>query len=696
MSRHPPRARRTPLIVEHHGQKREDPYAWLKDENWPGVMRDPTVLHADIKRHLDAENRHCAAALEHTQPLQAELYSEFRSRIKETDASVPAPDGPFDYYVRYRADGQHPILCRRPRDGSGGELVLLDGDAAAEGFPYFHVGDQGHSPDHRLFAWTVDVTGSEIYTLRVRNLVTGTLLAEAVANCQGTFEWANDSRTIFYVGLDEHHRPCTVRRHRLGDAPADDRLIYEEPDAGFFVGVGKTRSRRYVIIASHDHVTSEVRLVDAERPEVEPILVAARTPNVEYEVGHHADRLIILTNTDGAEDFKVVEAPLARPSRAHWRDLVPHRSGTLILGQTLFERHLVTLEQTEGLPRLVVRELATGAEHTVAFDEDAYNLQLEPTHEFATPWLRYMYGSMTTPRQTFDYQMDTRERVLRKTQEIPCGHDPSAYVTRRLFATGHDGERVPISVLARADTPLDGSAPLLLYGYGAYGHSTPADFSTTRLSLVDRGFVYAIAHVRGGMELGYRWYRDGKLSRKRNTFLDFIAAAEHLAETGYASRERIAAHGRSAGGMLMGAIANLRPDLFAVIVAEVPFVDVLNTMTDETLPLTPPEWPEWGDPLRDAEAYAYIAGYSPYDNIAPEPYPHILATGGLTDPRVTYWEPAKWVARLRSTTTGDARLLLRTNMEAGHVGAAGRFERLRETALVYAFVLDLLGSVRSE
>ncbi len=690
----PPRAKRTPDTRELHGRRRNDPYAWLKDPNWQRVMREPATLQADVKAYLEAENHYTQATLDHTRPLQERVFSEFRGRIKEADASVPSPDGPYQYYTRYREGGQHPILCRQPLDQSAPEQILLDGDAEADGHAYFDIGDYGHSPDHRLFGWTVDLSGSELYTLRVRDLETNTTLDDTVPDCQGGFEWANDNQTLFYTVLDENHRPCKVCKHRLGTLHTDDDLVYEEHDAGFFVGIGKTESRRFLIIDAHDHVTSEARLIDADRPDSAPVLVAKRSPHVEYDVSHQGDRLIILTNADGAEDFKLVEAPLADPSRSNWRDCVPHRPGTLIIGVMAFAHYLVRLERSHGLPRLVVRELDGGTEHAIAVDEEAYSLTLEGTYEFDTPWIRYVYSSMTTPRQTFDYRMDTRERRLRKTQEVPSGHDPASYVTRRVFATSHDGAHVPVSLLARADTPIDGTAPLVLYGYGAYGHSIPADFSVTRLSLVDRGFVYAIAHVRGGMERGYHWYRDGKLASKPNTFLDFIAAAEHLVQEGYAARGRVAAHGRSAGGMLMGVIANMQPDLFAAIVAEVPFVDVLNTMCDATLPLTPPEWPEWGNPIEDEDAYARIAAFSPYDAVEAKAYPHILATGGLTDPRVTYWEPAKWVAKLRAMKTDDHRLLLKTNMDAGHAGAAGRLERLRETALVYGFLIDVLNADR--
>jgi len=687
----PPVARREPVAPQHHGHRRTDDYAWLKDPNWQQVMRDPALLRADIREYLEAENACTRARLADTEALQQRLFEEFRGRIKEDDSSVPAKDGEWEYYDRFREGGQHPILCRRPAGDERGEEILLDGDEEAKDEAYFHLGDGGHSNGHALFAWTVDTRGSEFYTLRVKDLATGTALPDTVEHCSGGFEWAGDDRHLLYTVLDDNHRPCKVLRHRLGTPAEKDVLVYEEPDPGFFVGVSQTESRRYLLIDSHDHVTSEVRLLDAMAPEREPVLVAPRDPGTEYDVSHHGDRLIILTNAGGAEDFKLVEAPLTSPGPEHWRDLVPHRPGVLIVAFQMFQDWLVRLERENALPRIVVRHLASGAEHVIDFDEEAYSLGMGGGYEFATDTLRFSYSSMTTPTEVFDYDMRTRERSLRKVQEVPSGHDPADYVTRRLMARSHDGEQVPISVLHHRSTAIDGSAPLLLYGYGSYGHAIPASFGTVRLSVVDRGFVYAIAHVRGGKERGDAWYRRGKLMEKRNTFLDFIAAADHLAREGFTREGQIAIQGGSAGGMLVGACVNMRPELFKAVLAEVPFVDVLNTMLDDSLPLTPPEWPEWGNPIECEAAYEYIASYSPYDNVEPKPYPAIMVTAGLTDPRVTYWEPAKWVAKLRATKTDDNPLLLHTNMEAGHGGAAGRLERLRETAMLYAFLLKVFG-----
>ena len=482
-----------------------------------------------------------------------------------------------------------------------------------------------------------------------------------------------------------------VMRHRLGTDPAEDDIVFEEADPGFFVNIGATDSDRFVVIDAHDLVTSEVWLLDGHDAQAEPRLVAARQPGIEYDVADWRDQLIIRTNADGAEDFKIVTAPLDDPAPANWRDLVAHQPGNLILGSKMFAGHMVRIERTGALPRLIIRDMRSGDEHAIDFDEEAYALGMRGGYEFDTTRLRFAYSSPTTPERIYDYDLASRKRVLRKEQQVPSGHDPADYVTRRLEATATDGETVPITLLYHRATPLDGSAPVLLYGYGSYGHAIPAGFATPRLSLVDRGFIYAIAHIRGGMEKGYRWYTDGKLEKKTNTFTDFIACAEGLIDQGLARKGNIAMHGGSAGGMLMGAVVNRAPDLWRAVIAEVPFVDVLNTMCDTSLPLTPIEWPEWGNPIEDSEAYARMAAYSPYDNVEAKDYPAMLVTGGLTDPRVTYWEPAKWVARLRATKTDGNPLLMKINMAAGHAGAAGRYDRLEEIAINYAFLLKVFG-----
>ncbi|WP_137389951.1 S9 family peptidase [Rhodoligotrophos defluvii] len=689
-----PTAPRHGHVTIHHGIRLDDPYHWLRAANWQEVMRNPKALDPEIRTYLEAENARTKAALAHTADLQAELYRELRGRIKEDDSGVPVPDGPFAYFFRYEEGAEHPAYCREPRDGGPVE-VLVDGQALGARHVYFRFGTVVHSPDHRRVAYATDDTGGEYFTIRVRDLATGADLEDVIPSTAGDLAWAADGETLFYVWIDDRHRPRRVYAHRLGTAIAEDVLLYEEKDVGFFVGLGTTQSRRYIIIKCNDHQTSEIRLIDAHAPSAPPVLIEPRQVGHEYSVDHHEDQLVILTNADGAEDFKIMAAPVAAPQRRNWREIVPHQLGRFILASRCFERHLVRLERENGLPRIVIRDWATAVEHDIRFDEEAYALRLGDTLEYETTILRFTYSSMTTPNQTFDYDMAARQRDLRKTQEVPSGHDPRRYVTRRLMAPAPDGELVPVSVVHARDLPLDGTAPCLLHGYGAYGLTMPAIFDTNRLSLVDRGFVYAIAHVRGGKDKGYGWYRAGKHLNKMNTFSDFIAVAEHLASEGYTSRGNIIAMGGSAGGMLAGAVANMAPKLFRGIIAQVPFVDVLNTMLDADLPLTPPEWPEWGNPIASEEDFRYILSYSPYENVRAQDYPHIFALAGLTDPRVTYWEPAKWVARLRANRTNNNLLLLRTHMEAGHVGAAGRFDHLKEVALIYAFACSITARASS-
>ena len=685
-----PAAPRRPHTFTTHGITVTDDYAWLKDEKWQEVLRDPSILDPDIRTYLEAENGYTDSLLGHTAPLQKKLVAEMRGRIKEDDSSVPAPDGPFAYFRKFREGGQHEIFARMPRDG-GDATTVLDGDALAASHDYFKFGSSRHSPDHKLHAWSADTKGSEYFSIRVRDWADGKDRDDLVEETDGGVVWSTDGKSFFYVKLDDNHRPMQVWRHRLGTSQADDTLVYEEADSGWFTHLHESSSGRFCVIAGGDHETSEQRLIDLAHPEAPPRLVAAREEGVQYSVNDRGDELFILTNVDGAVDFKVVSAPLAAPERANWRDLIPYREGVYVLDVELYANHMVRLERANALPAIVIRDLASGEEHAIAFDEAAYSLDTMGGYEFETTNLRFSYSSMTTPSEVYDYDMATRTRVLRKRQEIPSGHNPADYVTTRIMATAHDGAQVPVSILHAKDLVRDGNAPLVLYGYGSYGMAMPASFAANRLSLVDRGFVYAIAHIRGGADKGWGWYLDGKREKKTNSFDDFAAAGRALIETKYTKAKRIVGHGGSAGGMLMGAVANRSGELFAGIVAEVPFVDVLNTMLDDTLPLTPPEWPEWGNPIESEKDFRTILSYSPYDNVAAKDYPAILAMGGLTDPRVTYWEPAKWIARLRATMTGGGPVLLRTNMGAGHGGASGRFNRLDEIAIVHAFALWAVG-----
>jgi oligopeptidase B len=689
-SRPAPSAPRRPHSFTTHGITVVDDYAWLKDDNWQEVLRDPSLLSADIRDYLEAENDYTESLLGHTAGLQKTLVKEMRGRIKEDDSSVPAPDGPYAYMRKFREGGQHEMFGRSPRNGGAIEIVL-DGDELAAQHDYFKFGGARHSPDHRLVAWSADIKGSEYFTIRVRDWADRTDRDDVVEETDGAVVWSADSTAFYYVKLDDNHRPMQVWRHRLGTLQADDLLVYEEQDSGWFTHIHESSSGRFCAIAGGDHETSEQRLIDLADPDAPPRLIAAREHGVQYSVGDRGDELFILTNADGAIDFKIVTAPLKAPERANWRDLIPYREGVYVIDFELYAGHLVRLERANALPAIIIRDLNHGEEHAIAFDEAAYSLDTMGGYEFDTTNIRFAYSSMTTPSEVYDYDMASRARTLRKRQEIPSGHNPTDYVTTRIMATSHDGAQVPVSILHRRDLARDGTAPLLLYGYGSYGAAMPASFSANRLSLVDRGFVYAIAHIRGGADKGWGWYLDGKREKKTNSFDDFAASAQALIAANYTGAKRIVAHGASAGGMLMGAVANRAGELFAGIVAEVPFVDVLNTMLDDTLPLTPPEWPEWGNPIDSAADFKTILSYSPYDNVAAKDYPAILAMGGLTDPRVTYWEPAKWVARLRAIMTGGGPVLLRTNMGAGHGGASGRFNRLDEVAIAYAFALWVVG-----
>jgi oligopeptidase B len=688
-----------PVTIEQVGFTRVDEYQWIRDDNWQQVMREPEVLQQDIRDLLDAENAHLDAAMAPTEALQERIFQEIRGRIKEDDSSVPSPHGNFEYFSRYREGGQYPVFSRRPIDPAtgdpvGDEEIMIDGEIEAADFDYLDFGDIQHSPDHRYVAFGVDVRGSEYYDIRVKDIATGAIVATLTDESTGDFVWANDSRTLFWIWRDDNGRSKRVYRQDFGSATSE--LVYEEQDDGFFVNIGLTDGDGYVVINTGGHTSNETYLIDANNPTSDPVLVAAREEHVEYSLTEAPDRFYIRTNLDGAVDFKIMSAPLDNPGRENWVDVIPHRPGVLINGLDGYADWMVRMEREDALPRIVIREYATGEEHEITFDEEAYALGMDGGYEFAVDRMRFSYESPSTPEQTFDYNMRTRERILRKTQEVPSGHDPADYVVRRVMAPGHDGVEIPVTILHHRDTPIDGSAPLVLYGYGSYGITISANFRVTPLSLVDRGMIYATAHIRGGMARGYQWYLDGKLEQKMNTFRDFVSAGEFLAAEGYTSRGNLVAYGGSAGGLLVGAAINMAPDLFGGAIGAVPFVDVINTMSDTELPLTPPEWPEWGNPITSAEDYATMIEYSPYDQVTEQAYPHVLATGGLTDPRVTYWEPTKWVARLRDRRTDDGLTLLKMNMGAGHGGASGRFDSLREVALNWAFALMVTGLADEE
>ena len=672
-----PSAPKRPKEITTHGDTRIDPWFWLRD------VEDPATLE-----YLRAENAHTEAVMAPEEELQERLFLEMRARIKEDDSTVPEKEGEYYYYTRFEEGKQYPIHCRKRGSPDGPEEILINVNELAEGKDYTRVGSWENSPDHKWLAYSVDSDGSEQYTIVIKNLETGELLDEAIPNSYYSLEWANDNRTIFYDVLDENHRPVKIFRHHLGEDPSKDELVYEEKDERFFVGVAKSSSQRFIFVASSGNNMSEWYFMDGNDPSSELTLVEPRCPDFEYDIDHHDERFLIRNNGDGARDFKVSETPISAPGFANWSDFVPHVLGRPIGGFGLSQDYFVLYYRTNGLPQVQMRNLASGETHELTLDEEDYAVRLQGNREWESSNLRFSYASLTTPATVYDYDMDTREREFRKQTEVLGDFSSDKYQSRRVFATAEDGTQIPISLLYAKDTPLDGSAPLYLYGYGSYGIIIDSDFSSVRLSLVDRGYIFAITHVRGGMDLGWDWYEGGKLLNKKNTFTDFIACAEHLIQEGYTTKGNIVSSGGSAGGMLMGAIVNLRPDLFKAVIADVPFVDVLNTMLDDTLPLTTMEYNEWGNP-NDPQYYNYIKSYSPYDNVKSQDYPHMLITGGLSDPRVTYWEPTKWAAQLRELKTNDNLLLLKIHMDSGHAGASGRFDRLREVALEYAFILKV-------
>ena len=699
MSSPPPTAPRRPHQLSAHRDVRVDDWFWLRSDE----RTDPEVL-----AHLDAENEFVTRSLAHTDVLQAALFAEMKARIKETDLSVPfRKDGRW-FYSRTEEGKPYPILCRTgiepdPQLPEGapvpGEEVLLDMNVLAGDSDYFGMGAYDLAPGQDLLLYSTDHDGSERYTMRVRDLRTGTDLADVIPETTYGTAWAGDA-TFFYVRQDAAMRPHQVWRHTIGTDPAEDVLVYEDTDERFFVSVGLSLTEAWVQITSSSKVTTEEHLIPAASPADAPRCVQPREQDVEYDVTHapspaDGDRFLILTNADDAVNFKLVSAPVETPGREHWVDVVPHRPDVKLEGISAFVDHLIRYERREGVRRIIATAYADGSERELPMPEPVYDTGPATNAEFDTRTLRFSYTSLVTPATVFDEDLTSGERRLLKQTEVLGGHDPARYETGRLWATAPDGARVPISYVHRADIAHDGSAPCLLYGYGSYEACMDPTFSTLRLSLLDRGFVFAIAHVRGGGELGRPWYDDGKRLHKRNTFTDFIACAEHLVAEGVTAADRLVARGGSAGGLLMGAITNLRPDLFAAVVAEVPFVDCLTTILDETLPLTVTEWEEWGNPVDDPDVYAYMKGYSPYDNVGALDYPTILATAGLNDPRVSYWEPAKWVQKLRASTTSDQPIYLKTEMGAGHQGPSGRYDAWKDEAFVFAFILDALGRTGS-
>ncbi|WP_114395367.1 S9 family peptidase [Oleisolibacter albus] len=680
----PPVAKQVPTTLEKHGDVRVDPYDWMRDRDYPTVD-DPAILE-----HLKAENAYVERVLGDAEsPLRRTLFEEMKGRIKEDDSGVPYREGAYEYQVRYEAGKQYPVYVRRPA-GKGDFATILDVNALAEGKGYMHVSSASPSPDGRYLAFTEDDDGSEQLKVRVKDLTTGKTIGGGISGASYGVAWASDSKTLFYTLQDEFQRAKKVMRHTVGADPKSDVLIYEEKDGPWTVSVGRSLSGRFIVIGAQNNASNEIRLLSADQPTAAPTVLVPRQTFRETQVADQGDTLWILTN-DTHRNFRLVKAPAKDPSPANWTEVIAGSDDVYLTGIEAFRDWLILFDRKDGQQRVRVRD-AQGQEHLIAFPDSSFDVGPGDNADYEAQTLRLSYESLVTPRTVYDYDLKARTLTTRKVQAIPSGYDASQYVTERLMAPSRDGKtRIPVSIVYRKGFEKDGKRPVLLYGYGSYGIPTFPRFSTNRISLLDRGFAFAIAQIRGGDEMGRGWYEDGKLEHKTNTFFDFIDAAQFLVAEGYAGKGTVSIQGGSAGGMLVGATLNLAPDgLFRAAIAQVPFVDVVSTMLDETLPLTAGEYDEWGNPNEKA-AYLRMKGYSPYDNVSAKPYPHIMITAGLSDPRVTYWEPAKWAAKLRAMKTGDSVLLSYTNMGAGHGGAAGRYDALKETAMVYAFLLKAYG-----
>jgi oligopeptidase B len=671
--------KRIPTRLEKDGHVRVDDYYWLRERDNPEVIA-----------YLSSENEYAEKEMAHARVFEGKLFSEIKGRFKPTDMSVPYKRDDYFYYTRYEDGKEYPIYARKRGSLHQPEEIMLDTNALAEGHEFFSIGGWAVSSGQDLLAYTVDTKGRRIYRTYFKDLDSGEMLPDTLAEVTENLTWANDNQTLFYARQD----PVTLRayqiyRHLMGSDPATDEIVFEERDETFVTYVFKTKTKTFLMIVSSHTTSQEYRYLDADAPFGELKIFLPRARDHEYHLDHFQDRFLIRTN-DRAKNFRLVSTPIDQPGKEHWQEIIPHRENVFLGDFDIFQDHLVLEERARGLTEIRVIPWSGGDGHYLEFDEPAYRANVGTNLELDTTVLRFEYTSMKTPLSIYDYDMVTRQRILLKQEEVLGGFNSDDYVAERLYAPASDGTEIPISIVYRKGTKRDGQSPLLLYGYGAYGLSIDAAFASPRLSLIDRGFVYAIAHIRGGQELGRRWYEAGKLLKKKNTFTDFVACAEHLIRGRYTSPEKLFGMGRSAGGLLMGAVTNMRPDLFKGIVAEVPFVDVVTTMLDPSIPLTTGEYDEWGDP-NQKEYYYYMLSYSPYDNVEPKAYPNLLITGGLHDSQVQYWEPAKWVAKLRALKTDNNRLLLKTNMEAGHGGASGRFRRHHETAFAYAFLLDLAG-----
>ncbi|MBL7698679.1 MAG: S9 family peptidase [Chitinophagaceae bacterium] len=678
----PPVAEKKPHDVGSHGDKRIDYYYWMN------AYFKKTADSDKVVQYLEAENKYRDAILADVKDLRDTLFKEMKGRIKEKDQSVPVFHNGYYYYNRYEEGSEYPVICRKKESLDAPEIILLDVNRMAKGFEFFEFENSAVSPDNKLIAYAVDTLSRRQYTIYIKNLETGEVFPDAMYPCNDDIEWANDSKHLFYIENNTQTLLTEkIKRHVAGTPGADDKTVYHEKDSTNYLALTKTTSDKFIMVRSRSTLSSEVRFLDANNPKADFKILQPRMKDVLYDAVEQNGKFLIRTNLD-AKNFRLMEAPVESPSVENWKEVIPHRKDVLLEDVYPFKNHFVAEERKNGLMQLRIRNIATGEDHYLDFGEPAYAATPELNPEYNTPVFRYNYTSLTTPESEFDYDMNTKTKTLLKQQEVVGGYNKEEYVTERLWAPAGDGKQVPISIVYKKGFKRDGSAPLLLYGYGSYGHSSDPYFSSPRLSLIDRGFAYAIAHIRGGQELGREWYEDGRLLHKKNSFSDFIAVAEYLVKEKYTSPAHLYAYGGSAGGLLVGAVVNMKPDLWNGVVAEVPFVDVVTTMLDETIPLTTNEFDEWGDPKKK-EYYDYLKSYSPYDNVERKSYPNLLVMTGLHDSQVQYFEPAKWVAKLREYKIGDNLLVLSTNMSFGHGGASGRFDFLHDIALMCAFFLKL-------
>lgn len=686
----PPTAEKVPFELAAHGNKRTDNYYWMKLSDAQKNAEQKDEQTQKVLNYLTSENDYLKAKLKHTEGFQEKLYNEIVGRIKQTDESVPYKDNGYWYYNRYEQGQEYPIYCRKKGSLDAKEEVMLNVNDLAKGHDYFQVSGLRVSENNNLLAYGVDTVSRRRYTIYVKDLTTGQIIDQPIPNTEGYVSWSNDNSIYFYTMKDSVTlRSERIYRHKVKNDPAKDALIFTENDDTFYTGITKTKSDKYMVIWSGSTLTNHYQILDASKPEGKFKEFSPREKGVEYSIDHYGDKFYIVTNLD-AINFRLMETPETKTAKSNWKEKIAHRKDTLLSGIEIFKDHMVVTERANANTLMRVIDQKTGKKHYLDFGEPAYVVYPATNIDFDTPLLRYGYASLTTPSSTYDYNMTTKEKTLLKQQEVVGGYNPADYTTERLWATATDGTKIPMSIVYKKGLKKDGNNNTMLYGYGSYGSSTDPFFSSTRLSLLDRGFVYAIAHIRGGQEMGRQWYEDGKMFKKKNTFTDFIDCAEFLIDEGYTKPEKLFASGGSAGGLLMGAVVNMRPDLFKAVLAKVPFVDVVTTMLDDDIPLTTGEFDEWGNP-DVLESYMYMLEYSPYDQVKAQNYPNMMVTTGLHDSQVQYWEPAKWVAKLREMKTDNNTLVLRTNMETGHGGTTGRFKVYRETAQEYAFILDQAG-----